>query len=862
MNIRYLLSILLIVLCFGCKEDDTIAVYKASVSVQAEGGSFTLCVTSNAEIKPVYPEWVTLEETVANNGQYAFTFSVPTYFSKEGRKGEIFFHGAGEQRMTRVIQEKMNAYVPSEDFSGFGDLNDIQLKIVDGWIKHGNNSGGFDEKTGPAIASMWDGNKGQNTSMCNSPWNAKYFGGASGDDLAKQMLALFPHELKFTLEEGCERVDYMMYYPRPNGGSGIFGVITEVLVSTYDDPTKFVTVSTNYDCGMESKIRTIYFNKPIYKPHTVWVKVGSGKDNFISCTEMEFFGKSSNAFDFKTLFKDELCTTLKDNLTLEEIEACPYPFFKNIALYMHYDCYETNFRVASFKAWEHPDKSAARNKTSTYSLVDNPTGIYVQKGEKIVTMVGDMHNQTASLLVVNLDVPNGDGFYSNKEYPLKPGVNMHTMLDKGLIYVMYHTDAYRTAEPIKMHFATGQVNGYFDLYNEDHNKLEDWSKLLDNASSLYLDVLGQYAHLIFPVNNLKKVGGDPVAWIKFYDDLVYEEQKLMGLVKYNKMFNNRMCFTTMYTNYMYSTSYRTSYNVTTLDGLCDLGQVSADPWGPAHEVGHSNQTRPGLKWTGMTEVTNNIHSMQIRRMTSGDSRLEIKGYYPHAMTTAFTGRPHITVGKLEGKGVADVFCQLVPFWQLQMYMAFVLGKEDFYPDVHEAVRLSSSADDKKKTAGEHQLEFAFTCSQKAGLDLTEFFEKWGFLREVDMTITDYGTIGIYKIDAAKLNNLKSRIAKLNLPKPQHNFWYIIEKTEQIFKENRSMTTTGATASVDRATNTIVVSGCSNVVAYEVYDKETGKLIFVSPAENSFMVDNTIMLPKKIEVRAVPASGVAKVVFSE
>ena len=82
-----------------------------------------------------------------------------------------------------------------------------------------------------------------------------------------------------------------------------------------------------------------------------------------------------------------------------------------------------------------------------------------------------------------------------------------------------------------------------------------------------------------------------------------------------------------------------------INALCNLSQLKADSWGPSHEVGHSNQTRPGLKWTGMTEVTNNIHSMYMQRINSGDSRLWLKGYYPNAMTTAFTGTPHIKVGK-------------------------------------------------------------------------------------------------------------------------------------------------------------------------------------------------------------------------
>lgn len=36
------------------------------------------------------------------------------------------------------------------------------------------------------------------------------------------------------------------------------------------------------------------------------------------------------------------------------------------------------------------------------------------------------------------------------------------------------------------------------------------------------------------------------------------------------MFKNRMYFNVMYTSYMYSTSYRTSYNVSTMGDLCSL----------------------------------------------------------------------------------------------------------------------------------------------------------------------------------------------------------------------------------------------------------------------------------------------------
>ena len=253
--------------------------------------------------------------------------------------------------------------------------------------------------------------------------------------------------------------------------------------------------------------------------------------------------------------------------------------------------------------------------------------------------------------------------------------------------------------------------------------MENWNKLLANASVGCLDVLGKYAHIIFPVENLKQVE-NPIEWVKFYDDLVYNEQVLMGLVKYDKMFKNRMLFSVMYNDsYMYSTTYHTGYSKGTINGLCNLAQLKADSWGPSHEVGHSNQTRPGLKWTGMTEVTNNIHSMYMQRINSGDSRLWLKGYYPNAMTTAFSGAPHIQVGKIDGKGTADVFCQLVPFWQLQLYIAYVLGNTEFYADVYEYIRNNTVTG---KQAWEYQVEFPYICSKVSGIDLSEFFEKWGF----------------------------------------------------------------------------------------------------------------------------------------
>ena len=245
--------------------------------------------------------------------------------------------------------------------------------------------------------------------------------------------------------------------------------------------------------------------------------------------------------------------------------------------------------------------------------------------------------------------------------------------------------------------------------------------------------------------------------------------------------------------------------------------------------------------------------MYMQRINSGDSRLWLKGYYPNAMTTAFTGTPHIQVGKVDGKGAVDVFCQLVPFWQLQLYMAYVSGKEEFYADVYESIRNNTVTG---KQAWEYQVEFPYICSKISGMDLTEFFEKWGFLRKVNTEITDYGNKGIFKIGDTELAAAKKRITELNLPKPAHAFWYITEKNEHIFKNNLSMGTSG-NATFDRETKLISVSGFSNAVAFEVYDKSTSKLVYIG-TEAAFTMSLAV-LPTSIEVRAISATGESKVV---
>lgn len=537
------------------------------------------------------------------------------------------------------------------------------------------------------------------------------------------------------------------------------------------------------------------------------------------------------AFNPLTLFKDASCSELRTGVSLRKINACRFPLYRDLAFAMQNKQYAGDFRIASYKPYEHPDVQAKQLKTGTYSLLDNPTGIAVGEGDTLMVLVGNMPNQKINLRIHNWDVPGKDGFNVKSDYPLQQGENRIVTKNPGLVYVMYHTPEFRTAPPVKIHFVKGgKVNGFFDI---EKNSREQWKTMIKNTEHKHYDILGQYAHLIFPVENLLKCNGQDL--IDFYDRLVYEEQRFMGLEKYGKMRNNRMLFSVMYTSYMYAAGYHTAYHANTMNDLCNVRSLLTSSWGPAHEVGHCNQTRPGLKWIGTSETTNNIQAMYIQRLFGSAARMQMLNKYELSMNTVF--RSHI-----HHHYIKDHFEKLIPFWQLELYMEYILGNTDFYKDIYEHVRTH----DNQPSEGESLLEFTYLCCKSSGMDLTDFFVKWGFLVPVDLEVKEYGVVRMLTINEQQIADTKQRIATLNLPKPKHSLEYICEGNESLYLKNGAVVKGNAV----RTGNKFMMRGWQNAVAFEIYDTEN-KLLFVSP-NPSFRVDHE--LPETFKVYAIGVNG--------
>lgn len=527
--------------------------------------------------------------------------------------------------------------------------------------------------------------------------------------------------------------------------------------------------------------------------------------------------------DFSEYFTDESCSELKAGITDAEIDNIPHEKMRELARELKAGRYTTEFRVAEYRPYQHPSIMAAKNKTGKYSLRDNPTGIYAEKDEELYIYLGNMY-EGAQISIIIQDL-NG-GYNNSQTIALKEGLNRVVAPIGGLIYLLNNVeenipllleteDAKKAAaaKTVSAHFVFGKVNGYFDI--RKHKTQEKWVEILMNAPYQDIDVLGDYSHITWNVeqfkgNNVQSNQGhitEILRTIENCDRLVYLEQEFLGLVKYNKMFNNRMHFCLDYTaKSPNATDYRTVYSAGTsyAEIFCNPDMFPKRLWGTAHEVGHVNQTRPGLKWAGMTEVTNNLTALYVQTLFGETCKLQGKG-------DASVGNPNTEDGGklfdasefdktkmnlyevstkyiIEGRrahclpNIKDIIreTQLVPLWQLKLYFVDALGQEDFYHDLYEYYRNNPSPSDEGKNAGLDQLDFVRQVCRISGYNMLDFFEKWGFLTVVNTTLDDYGS-KIFIITKNQVDALKEEINSAGYKTPAPNVHEITDETWEDFK---------------------------------------------------------------------------------
>lgn len=742
--IKYILS-----LCLACV---TVAVIACGKDSPADGPD------------PSVPDkWITID-----TAQQDFTYEggsvlidVTLAAGVSASQVQVGYTGDGEDWLTATLESDRLTIVCEHSYTEKNRTASVTLRIDDEHrcgipVTQAAAPTSSDYKI-KVTGGTADSENVSSTAADNHPFTYSYDGDKTNFFNSRFGTVTYPFHMTYELESG-HTLNYIVYTPRSSWNYyGTFNKFS-VEVSTADAPDTFTKIG-DFDRGEGYNTNPMEIHVPdgIQNVRKVRFVITKAYEDRVSCAEMEFFESSSHKFDMTSIFSDRMGLKLKDGLTEKQIKQIPNEYIRQLGLALLSGNYDTSFRLADYRPYQNPSVMAAVNKTNMYSLRDNPTGIYAEANETLSVFVGKIYEGgNIRMLIQDL----GGGYNNFKTYELKEGYNEITVGVGGLIYVLNHTDddvpllldnatdsrkRLVTDKTVQIHFCAGKVQGYFDIQK---NSAEDWKEILDNARYKDIDILGKYSHLTWAVSDFRSFNTDIIKSVENNDRLVYEEENFQGLVKYGKMFNNRMHLCIDYKAASPNASdYRTVYDVPNStyrsEVFCDVSKFASRAWGPAHEIGHVNQTRPGLKWAGLTEVTNNIQSLNIQEVFGQPCKLfndgctidgvKYKTILDGAIAYYVDGkRPHCSENNVRET-------QLVPFWQLKLYMVDVLGEQDFYKDLYEYFRTHSSPSDLGGNQGLNQLDFVRQVCDQTKLDFTSFFSKWGFLTPVSTTLNDYGS---------------------------------------------------------------------------------------------------------------------------
>ena len=596
----------------------------------------------------------------------------------------------------------------------------------------------------------------------------------------------FPITLTYTLPEPAH-IDYVVYTPRMDGSNN--GNFKQVTIEYQTGSSTEWQLMKEVDLGGNSAASYIPFgDNGIDNVKAVRFVVKSGQNNFASCAQMEFYQEDHTMkTELGKYFADKLYTKLKADVTEADLAKIKHPLVKTFVGTILKGDYATKFRVGEFEPYRsYWDLQNELRNSYAYCNHENPTGITFAKDETVCIIVDGLESDPLSLQIRNF----GPTDFSASTYPLRNGINTITTKNKGNGYINYYTANYKTAPKVKIHFFAATVNGLFDTTAGCTNT--DWVEMLAKAPGDCFDFKGQYIIGTFPTATLaQNTPNKGVELVQVYDNIVRAEREVMGLFKYDRNPKNHQTVITV-------ASSGGLYHASN-DGFCVPVNALRDPssvdhfdiWGAGHELGHQNQMR-GFVYSGLTEVTNNVHSAWCQhKFDNGYHRLEdesygsprgerFEAYMENGVRLGYAWQlqegpdskgktfDQVSVTDQDENGNAlssvtttcyghDVFVKLVPLWQLLLYTEkdAVGASPDAYAKFFESLRTYTG--DENNTNGKQQIKFMRTFCDSTKINFLPFFEKAGILKAVHFYQSDY-TNGWVVITQQMVNDLKNDIA--------------------------------------------------------------------------------------------------------
>ena len=487
---------------------------------------------------------------------------------------------------------------------------------------------------------------------------------------------------------------------------------------------------------------------------------------------------SNIAAAVEALFEDKACTTLKaewaaksDAEVVAALEGVPADLQQAVlkvknntwAVASSENLSEKNFRVYDYKPYSNPEVWADRLFTRPFNRINNPTGISTTDSKSFIyVFVEEIPEGTT----IDLAEMASTKFWGN-DTPLHEGLNIVPCANKdGSLYIRYvcetAIDGKKLADypAVKIHIENGYVNGFWSKERGHTN--EDWVYMRDNMfkNPAATQAVGDLTVLNFRTYEFLKECPDNIEGVMRLWDFWNERQNhYMALDKYDEWRNNKQLAMSDDNGFMDASSYRTHYNNNTLSTIVNYDLLIRDAgssWGPNHEIGHTNQY--AFQIVGTSEVSNNA----LTNFAIFDQGTHVsRGNNMENQILDFENKvPYVVRG--ESMYGSKLFSMTRMYFQLFLYFHAAGKDTTFYPRLFEKLRYdrlpgwATGSQDvldengfylNSVDASKDQLKFAEACCEIAQMDLSEFFEAWGFFVPMkNAFVGDYGHHWVYLLE--------------------------------------------------------------------------------------------------------------------
>jgi len=574
-----------------------------------------------------------------------------------------------------------------------------------------------------------------------------------------------------------------------------------IATASYDAKGWTITGSMPAHCASSQSYWLVGWNTPeaaantFYFTHVEGVDLEAARaayDAFVGQVNKE----SANDKALQTFFEDRACTVLKADyagmsdadLTAQMTEAGLSDALQQMTLKVKNDSWaqcEKMFRIRDYEVCASANEWTSWTRQSPQTNMKNPTGIIAANREILYVMVDSDIPAGASLYLT----PCGLGYLNapNTGTRLHKGLNMVPVtVDGNWFCLMYSANTYNEGSylpvsqfpDMKIHIEGGTVDGFYEM----GAGAEVFNWLVKNHKHEMIQLKGRFTLLDIYTQDFTKyakantIDGGIDAW----DCVTKWEISLLGLrwdrddavtneyisaegiskIVYPEYYNSYHLAWADNTGYMDATSWRTHYQRDTWSGMLAKQSLlyggACSSWGPAHEIGHTNQGC--FNMPGGTEVTNNLFSNVVNFLAGyGDSRgttnLDVTNYY--AEHTPWYNY--------------DIWSQTRMYYHLFLYYHAAKNDITFFPRLFEALRKDgftwgSPNSTSNPVLGQNMhLKLYEKCCIAAGEDLTDFFRAYGFFEPMNLLLV--GDYSNYYVTSTQSNIDASirRVKQRNLP---------------------------------------------------------------------------------------------------